>query len=205
MIQFDLKRRMKSFLVMKLYVGAISALVHLTDNIWPDIYFAVNLLARFSFSPIKGYSNDVEHMIEYPRRTIVRDLFYSEESMTMLISYADAKYLSDPHKALSQARYVFACGGTIISWRSMKQMLLCRNKSPPLSKSQVRLIEINNTLYSRNVWFFFEKEYTNYNVRRLETSSQEIKWCFNQGEYNTRCTLFPLTEFFSTGFSWQGF
>ena len=44
--------------------------------------------------------------------------------------YADAEYLSDPHKALSQARYVFACGGTIISWGSMKQMLLCRNKSP---------------------------------------------------------------------------
>ena len=45
--------------------------------------------------------------------------------------------------------------------------------------------------------FFFKKEYTNHNVRRLETSSQEIKWCFNQGEYNTRCTLFPLIEVFS--------
>ena len=80
-------------------------------------------------------------------------------------------------------------------------MLLCRNKSPPWSKSKVRLVEINDTPYSRNVWFFFEKEYTIHNVRRLETSSQEIKWCFNQGEYNTRCTLFPLIEvFFSLGF-----
>ena len=35
------------------------ALVHLTNNIWPDIYSAVNLLARFSFSPIKGHWNDV--------------------------------------------------------------------------------------------------------------------------------------------------
>ena len=60
-------------------------------------------------------------MIEYPRRTIVMGLFYSDESKTKLIGYADAEYLSDPHKALSQARYVFACGGTIISWRSMKQ------------------------------------------------------------------------------------
>ena len=60
----------------------------------------------------------------------------SEESKTKLIDYADAEYLSDPHKALSQARYMFACGGTIISWQSMKQMLLCRNKSPPWSKSK---------------------------------------------------------------------
>ena len=157
MIQFDLKRRMKSFLVMKLYLGAIRALVHLTNNIWPDICFAVNLLARFSFSPIKGHWNGVEHMIEYPRRTIVMGLFYPEESKTKLIDYADAEYLSDPHKALSQARYVFACGGTIISWGSMKQMLLCKNKSPPWSKSKVRLVEINDTPYSRNVWFFFKK------------------------------------------------
>ena len=42
-------------------------------------------------------------------------LFYPEESKTKLIGYADAEYLSDRHKDLSQARYVFACGGTIIS------------------------------------------------------------------------------------------
>ena len=50
--------------------------------------------------------------------------FYPEEFKSELIGYADAKYLSDTYKALSQARYVFECGGTIISWRSMKQMLL---------------------------------------------------------------------------------
>ena len=110
-----------------------------------------------------------------------------------------------PHKALSQARYVFACGGTIISWGSMKQMLLCRNKSPPWSKSKVRLVEINDTPYSRNVWVFFKKEYTNHNVRRLETSSQEIKWCFNQGNIIRVELFFPWSGFFSTGFSWQGF
>ena len=38
------------------------------------------------------------------------DLFYFEESKTKLIGYADVEYLSDPHKALSQARYGFACG-----------------------------------------------------------------------------------------------
>ena len=101
-------------------------------------------------------------------------LFYPEESKTKLIGYADAEYLSDPHKVLSQSRYVFACGGTIISWRSMKQILPCRNKSPPLSKSKVRLVEINDTQYSGNVWFSFQKEYNNHNVRRLETSSHEI-------------------------------
>ena len=144
-------------------------------------------------------------MIEYPRRTIVMGLFYSEESKTKLIGYADAEYLSDLHKVLSQSCYVFARGGTIISWGSIKQMLLCRNKSPPWSKSKVRLIEINGTPYARNVWFFIKKEYTNYNVWRLETSSQEIKWCFNQGSIIRVALFFPWSRFFPTGFSWQGF
>ena len=58
-------------------------------------------------------------------------LFYSEESKTNLIGYADTEYLFDSHNDLSQARYVFACGGAIISWGLMKQMLLYKNKSPP--------------------------------------------------------------------------
>ena len=120
--------------------------------------FCSKFTGKIQFLPDKGHWNGVEHMIEYPQRTIVMGLFYSEESKTKLIGYADAEYLSDPHKVLSQSRYVFACGGTIISWGSMKQMLLCRNKSPLWSKSKARLVEINDTPYSRNVWFFFKKE-----------------------------------------------
>ena len=76
-------------------------------------------------------------------------------------------------------------------------MLLCRNKSLPWIKSKVRLVEINDTPYSGNVWFFFEKEYINHNVRRLETSSQEIKWCFNQGSTIHVALFFPWSRFFS--------
>ena len=139
------------------------ALLHLTNNIWPDICFAVNLLARFSFSPIKGHWNGVEHMIEYPQRTIDMGLFY----FRVIQDKIDAEYLSDPHKTRSQTRYLFSCGGTIISWWSIKQMFLRRNKSPSWSKWKVRLVEINDTPYSENVWFFFKKEYINHNVRKI--------------------------------------
>ena len=45
--------------------------------------------------------------------------------------------------------------------------------------------------------FSLKKEYTNHNVRRLETSSQEIKWCFNQGSIIRVALFFPLIEVFS--------
>ena len=41
-----------------------------------------------------------------------------------MIGYADAGYLSDPHKTKSQTGYVFTNNGTIISWRSQKQTLV---------------------------------------------------------------------------------
>ena len=50
-------------------------------------------------------------------------LIYPKKSKIKLIGYADVEYLSDPYKDLYQARYLFACGGTTISWRSMKQVL----------------------------------------------------------------------------------
>ena len=50
-------------------------------------------------------------------------LCYSKESKSQLIGYADAGYLSDPHKARFQTGYVFAYDGTTISWRSVKQTM----------------------------------------------------------------------------------
>jgi hypothetical protein len=43
--------------------------------------------------------------------------------MEGLVGFADVGYLSDPHNGRSQTGYVFMCGGTSISWRSMKQTI----------------------------------------------------------------------------------
>ncbi|XP_074306298.1 secreted RxLR effector protein 161-like [Silene latifolia] len=50
-------------------------------------------------------------------------LFFPNMSRENLVGFADAGYLSDPHNARSQTGYVFTCGGTAISWRSMKQTI----------------------------------------------------------------------------------
>ena len=50
-------------------------------------------------------------------------LFYTHESKRQLVGYADARYLSGPHKARSYTGYVFTYGGTTISRRFMKQTI----------------------------------------------------------------------------------
>ncbi|XP_070005805.1 secreted RxLR effector protein 161-like [Nicotiana sylvestris] len=46
-----------------------------------------------------------------------------------MIGYADAGYLSDPHKARSQTSYLFTYGGTAISWHSMKQTIVATSSN----------------------------------------------------------------------------
>ncbi|GJY88880.1 hypothetical protein Tco_0503508 [Tanacetum coccineum] len=103
------------------YRSVIRALMYLTNYIRPGISFAVNLLARFSSSPIKRHLNEIKHIFRYLcGRTNLR-LFYSNNSKQGLVGYANAGYLSDPPKAISQTGYVFLNKGTTISWRSQKQ------------------------------------------------------------------------------------
>ncbi|GJZ73156.1 copia protein [Tanacetum coccineum] len=106
-----------------LYLSAIGALMYLASNTHPDIAFSVKLLARYSSEPTHRHWNGIKHIFCYLCVTRDMGLFYQNNSKLKLVGYADAGYLSDPHKARSQIWYVFTYGDTEISWRSTKQSL----------------------------------------------------------------------------------
>ncbi|CAA7020058.1 unnamed protein product [Microthlaspi erraticum] len=95
----------------------------------PDIAFATNLLARYSSSPTRRHWNGIKHIFRYLQGTIEFGLYYSRNPEVGLVGFADAGYLSDPHKARSQTGYVFTYGGTAISWRSQKQTLVATSSN----------------------------------------------------------------------------
>ena len=105
------------------YLGVISVLMYLANGRRPDIAFAVNLLARYSSSPTQRHWNGIKHILRYLSGTTDLRLFYPNGSKPQLVGYADAGYLSDPHKGWSQTGYLFAYGNTVISWRSVKQTI----------------------------------------------------------------------------------
>ncbi|KAL1215902.1 Retrovirus-related Pol polyprotein from transposon TNT 1-94 [Cardamine amara subsp. amara] len=84
------------------YLSAIRALMYLTNCTRPDISFSVNLLARFSSSPTRRHWNGIKHVFCYFQGTTDLRLFYSKNSNGQMISFADAGYLSYPHKAQSR-------------------------------------------------------------------------------------------------------
>ncbi|KAK9114820.1 hypothetical protein Syun_021617 [Stephania yunnanensis] len=106
------------------YLSAICALMYLTNCTRLDNIFAVNLLARYSSSLTRRHRNEVKHVFRYLRGTSDMGLFYSRGVKLNLQGYADAGFLSDPHKARSQTGYVFTCGKTTISWKSVKQTMV---------------------------------------------------------------------------------
>lgn len=102
------------------YLCAIGDIMYLANYTCPDILLVVNLLAKYISSPTQRYWNKVKHILRYLSGTIDVGLFYTKVSKFELTSYADAGYLSDPHNGRSQKGYLFTCGGTTISWRSVK-------------------------------------------------------------------------------------
>ncbi|KAM2817807.1 hypothetical protein COP1_041878 [Malus domestica] len=122
------------------YLSAIGALLYLAQCTRPDISFAVNLLARYSNAPTRRHWTGVKDIFRYSKGTTDLGLFYPYESSSdatpyahrvdsRLVGYADAGYLSDPHKARSQTGYVFTVGVTAISWRSTKQTLVATSSN----------------------------------------------------------------------------
>ena len=105
------------------YLSAIGALMYLANYIRPDIAFAINLLARYSSAPTRRHWNGIKHILRYLCGTTDLGLFYPNGSKPQLVGYADAGYLSDPHKGRSQIGYLFTYGNTAISWRFVKQTI----------------------------------------------------------------------------------
>ena len=111
------------------YLSVIGALMYLANCTRPDIAFSVNLLARYSSAPTRRHWKGIQHILRYLSGTTDMGLFYSNKSKEKLLGYADAGYLSDPHKARSQTGYVFNYNGTAISWRSVKQTMVATSSN----------------------------------------------------------------------------
>ncbi|XP_070054489.1 secreted RxLR effector protein 161-like [Nicotiana tomentosiformis] len=111
------------------YLSTIDALMYLANTTRSNITFSVNVLARYSSTSIMRHWNGIKHILLYLKGTIDMSLFYGNNCSPDLVGYVDAEYLSYPHKARSQTGYVFTCGGTTISWRSIKQSIVATSSN----------------------------------------------------------------------------
>ena len=130
MTHFVLAKKDEELLGPKVpYLSSIGTLIYLANCICPNIVFSINLLARYSYTPTRRHWNGIKHILGYLCGTTDMSLFYSRESKQQLLGYADAGYLSDPHKGRSQTRYVFNYNSTTILGRSVKQTMVATSRN----------------------------------------------------------------------------
>ena len=125
------------------YLSAIGALMYLANYTLPNIAFAVNLLARYSFAPTRRHWNGIKHILRYLHGTTDLGLFYPNESKSQLVGYADAGYLSNPHKGRSQTGFyllmeILLFHGDLLS----KQFLLLPQIMQRLSQFMKRVVNV---------------------------------------------------------------
>lgn len=112
-----------------LYLSVIGNLMYLANCIRPNIAITINLLARYSSTPTHRHQKGIQHIFRYLRRTIGIRLFYFNKLKSQLISFVDARYLSDSYKARSQIGYAFSNNDTKISWHFIKQTIMATSSN----------------------------------------------------------------------------
>jgi hypothetical protein len=83
---------------MSHYLSVVGAFMF-ANSTYPNIEFALNLLARHSASPTKRYWIGVRTILKYLNGIRDLGLFYSKNQDPILLGYIDAGYLSDPTMA----------------------------------------------------------------------------------------------------------
>ena len=95
--------------------------MHLSVKTRPDITYAVNCVARFSFKPTQQHWNAVTHIMRYPKGTTNHGILYSKNNACNISGYSDANWAGDINDRKSTSGYAFFMSGGAITWKSQKQ------------------------------------------------------------------------------------
>lgn len=88
------------------YLATVGALLYLMTNTWPDISFAVSVLARHSQRPTTRHWQGIKHLLKYIQG--IEDLgLYFCRRQNDIIGYADSRLKLDSTTGKSQLCYIF--------------------------------------------------------------------------------------------------
>ena len=71
-------------------MSVIGGLLYLANCTRPDIAFATNLLARYSYVPTRRHWNGIKHVFRYLQGTVDLGLMYFRKPKFSMVGFADA-------------------------------------------------------------------------------------------------------------------
>jgi hypothetical protein len=88
----------------------------------PDISYPVHILSQFVSAPTQIHYSHLLRVMCYLCGTISRRLFFPRSSSLQLQAYCDATWASDPSDRRSLSYYCVFLGGSLIAWKTKKQV-----------------------------------------------------------------------------------
>jgi hypothetical protein len=91
-----------------------------------DISYSIHILSQFVSAPTQIYYSHLIRVLRYFHRTISRLLFFSRSNSLQLHAYCDATWANDPSYRRSLSAYCVFLGGSLITWKTKKQVAVSR-------------------------------------------------------------------------------
>ena len=111
------------------YASVLGMLLYLQGHTRPDISFAVNQCARYTFSPRRSHEEAMKHIGRYLKSTRDKGIIMTPTEKLQLDCFVDADFAGlwnyekdiDPTSVKSRSGFLFMLGGCPISWVSRLQ------------------------------------------------------------------------------------
>jgi hypothetical protein len=94
-----------------------------------DISYSVHILSQFVFAPTQIHYSHLRRVLCYLRGTISHRLFFPHSSSLQLQACCDATWASDPSDRRSLSAYCVFLGGSLIAWKTKKQVAVSRSSA----------------------------------------------------------------------------
>lgn len=110
------------------YRHLVGSLVYLAVT-RPDITYPVHILSQFVSAPTQVHYSHLLRVLRYLRGTISHRLFFPRSRSLQLQAYSDATWASDPSDRRSISAYCVFLGGSLIAWKTKKQIAVSRSSA----------------------------------------------------------------------------
>jgi hypothetical protein len=95
----------------------------------PDISYSVYIICHFVSAPTQIHYSHLLRVLRYFRGTTSHHLFFPRSSSLQLQAYCDATWASDPSDHHSLSAYCVFLGGSLIAWKTKKQVADSRSSA----------------------------------------------------------------------------
>ena len=110
----------------KRYRCLVSKLNYLTIT-FPDISFAVSVLSQCMKDPCLPHWETVIRIVRYLKAHLGCSLLYKANSHLQVETYIDVDWAGSPSDRKSTIGYCTFLGGSLITWKSQKQIVVARS------------------------------------------------------------------------------